>query len=236
MNRLAFAMGIVVLAAGSVTASGAMIVWDFNPANQKGAVGTSTEAVHGSATGLVPLDLSTPSVTVAGFNADSTPRQLYWKRAGLSEHGIGLVGTNDHELTLKNKGTAYANYMRVDVSALLALDMVDLQIRVQSVQANRSKDQEKFDVWGSNLATSFGTKLISGSSADNAFVPLPLDGGVYDKYYFITVTPQGKGHYRDNVLLDAVSASEGVGTPAPEPASLVLLGAFGLAATRQRRR
>ncbi|MCY2927069.1 MAG: PEP-CTERM sorting domain-containing protein, partial [Planctomycetota bacterium] len=71
---------------------------------------------------------------------------------------------------------------------------------------------------------------------DNAFVPLPLDGGGYDKYYFVTVTPQGKGHSRDNVLLDAILAEEGVGTSTPEPASLALLGAIGLAAIQRRRR
>ncbi|MCY2932063.1 MAG: PEP-CTERM sorting domain-containing protein [Planctomycetota bacterium] len=197
-------------------------------------MGSSTETIHGSATGLNPMDLSTPLVTVGGFNADGTAHKLYWKTAGVSEHGIGLTGTNGHELTLKSKGTAFANYMRIDVSNLVLLDWTDLKIRVQSVQANSSKDQEKFDVWGSNVPTSLGTKLISASTTDNAFIPLPLDGGLYDKYYFVTVTPQGKGHSRDNVLLDAISASEET-IRTPEPATLVLLGLASLAVRARRR-
>ncbi|MCY2927068.1 MAG: hypothetical protein NT031_16870, partial [Planctomycetota bacterium] len=131
MNHLPHVLGCLVIGLASVAASGAIIIWDFNPANQKGALGSSTESVHGSATGLVPLDLATPLVTVAGFNADGTPRKLYWKTARASEHGIGLVGTNGHELTLKNKGSAYANYMRIDVTGLLDLNLGDLQIRMQ---------------------------------------------------------------------------------------------------------
>ncbi|MEI7836327.1 MAG: PEP-CTERM sorting domain-containing protein [Planctomycetota bacterium] len=237
MNHVAYAVACFVMGAASVSASGAAIVWDFNPAGQNKAVKASAETIHGSDTGLNPLDLFTPSVTVAGFNADSTPHKLYWKKAGANEHGIGLAGTSRHKLTLKKNGTLYANYIRIDATALLAADLTDLAIRVQGVKAHSSKDQERFDVWGSNVATSFGTKLISGSMADNAFVPLPLDGGGYDQYYFITVTPQGKGHSHDNVLLDAISASEAVvGTITPEPASLTVLGMIGLAMLRRRRK
>lgn len=234
MRHAALSIGCVVLA-GVAAAPGAIIVWDFNPGDLKGAVGSATETIHGSATGSNPLDPSTPLVTAAGFNANGTPHNLYWKTAGTSEHGLGLTGTRGHELTLKSKGTAIANYMRIDTSALVQQDWTDLQIRVQSVQANSSKDQEQFDVWGSNSPTSMGTKLISGSAADNSFIPLPLDGGVYDNYYFVTVTPQGKGHSRDNVLLDAISASDET-IRTPEPATLALLALTGLAVRGRKRR
>lgn len=210
------------------------VVWDFNPSGKAKSVKASTLSVHGSANGLLPLDPTTPLVTVAGFNFNNTPHTLYWKKTGKTERGIGLTGTLNNELTLNAKGTAPANYLRIDVSALIADDWTNLKLYIESVDLNNPKDQERFDVWGSDSPTSFGTKLISGASANASFVSLPVDGDHYNSYYFLTTTAQGKGHIRDNVLLQSISAENS--GPLPEPASLVLLALGAPAALRLRRR
>jgi hypothetical protein len=204
-----------------------VVVWDFNPNNVTGAVGAATEAINGSGNGLSPLDPTTPLVTVSGFDYPSnTPHNLYWKVDGTDEHGIGLTGANDFELTLNSSGTAPANYMQINVANILAAGGTSLDIRVQSVT-----DGEEFDVYGSNSPNALGTKVISGSTINNLLTAIPEGAGYYD-YYFVTVTPQGSGHVDDNVLLDAISAN----VPAtPEPATLGLL-AMGFIATLARRR
>ena len=258
MNKVALVIVcLIVVAVISAAAPGAMMIWNFNPDGKHKRVGASTESIHGSATGLSPLDTSTPLVTVGGFNADNTVHDLRWKKRGkTTEEGIGLTGTRHHELTLKNKGTAIANYLRIDMTAPLALTtpITGLAIEMQSIDK-----KEEFDVWGSNDASSFGTKLISGSAGGDSFVSIPLDGSAYDKYYFVTVTPQGKGHRKDDVLLEAIRFDLGttaaasadltptsdsdlgptaldVVTPAPEPATLSLLALGGLAMLRRRTR
>jgi hypothetical protein len=209
-------------------ASAAVIVWDFNPANVTGAVGAATETLHGSATGLNPLDPTTPLVTVSGFDANNAAHDLYWKVSGTDEHGIGLTGTTDNELTLNSNGTAFANYLQINVTNILAAGGTSLDIRVQSVTAG-----EEFDLYGSNSPNVLGTKIISGSTVNNLLTPIPEGAGYFD-YYFVTVTPQGSGgtHALDNVLPDAISAD----VPAtPEPATLGLLALGGLGLLKRRR-
>ena len=202
-----------------------VVVWDFNPNNVTGPVGAATETINGSANGLSPLDPTTPLVTVSGFNADNSTHLLYWKVSGTDEHGIGFPDTLDNELTLTSNGTAYANYMQINVTNILAAGGTSLDIRVQSVT-----DGEEFDLYGSNSPNVLGTKVISGDTVNNLLTPIPEGAGYYD-YYFVTVTPQGSGHSSDNVLLDAISAN----VPAtPEPATLGLLALGGLAMLRRR--
>lgn len=254
MNKVALALGCLALAVTSVPAPGAIansIIWDFNPSGKNKAVTTpvvtpkgkikyvktSSLTIHGSLTGLDPLDLTTPVVTVAGFNANNTAHTLFQKKQGKSERGIGLTGTKNSELTLTKKGTLIANYLRVDMTAPLALNWEDLtvSIRMDSVGANSKTDQEKFDVWGSDSPDfSSATKLISASATNGSFVTIPTNGGHYDKYYFVTTSPQGKGHSIDNVLLQSIKV-EGT-TPVPEPVTLALLGLGAPLALRRRRR
>jgi len=249
MYRFTLALACLALAVTSAPAPGGIIVWDFNPAGVNKTVKTavvmpggktklvnsSTLTTHGSTTGLNPLDPTTPLVTVAGFNANHTAHTLFWKKVGKSERGIGLTGTRNNELTLAKKGTTIANYLRVDMTAPLALKWEDLTVSIfmHSVGKNSKTDQEMFDVWGSD-SPDFGsaTKLITASAINGSFVSLPMDGGQYDKYYFITTSPLGKGHSSDNVILQSVKI-EGT-NPVPEPATL--FGILGMAVPILRKR
>ncbi|MCY2932007.1 MAG: hypothetical protein NTV86_21435 [Planctomycetota bacterium] len=253
MNKVALALGCLALAFTSVPAPAGIInaiVWDFNPSGLNKAVKTpivtpsgktkyvktNTLTTHGSATGLNPLDATTPLVTVSGFNANTTAHTLFQKKMGKSERGLGLTGTKNSELTLTKKGTLIANYLLVDMTAPLALKWEDLvvSIKMDSVGANSKTDQEKFDVWGSDSPSSFGTKLISASATNGSFVTIPMDGDHYNKYYFVTTAAQGKGHSSDNVLLQAVKI-EGT-NPVPEPVTMGVLALGAPLALRRKRR
>lgn len=240
MKSISIILGWIAIAVTATGLPGATTIWNFNPAAKNGHVGASFETLHGSDTGLNPLDSETPLVTVSGFNADDTAHLLQWKKSG-PVRGIGLKGTHHSELTLDKTGTTFANYMRIDMTEPLALPGTPtLEIRMQGVLGKTAKTQERFDVWGSDVNTSFGTKLISGCTTNGEFVLVPLDSDHYNKYYFVTVTPQGKSHKNDTVLLEAVRfnnvVAPGIHSPVvPEPATLSLLLLGGVAILTRRR-
>lgn len=240
-TRIATTIACIAIAVTATGVAGATTTWNFNPAGKNGRVGASSQTFYGSATGLNPLDLSAPLVTVSGFNADDTARLLYWRKTR-TLNGIGLKGARNNELSLSKTGTAFANYIRIDMTEVLALaGSPTLEILMQGVLGKKPKNQEQFDVWGSDDPTSFGAKLLSGCTANNTFVALPLDSGHYNSYYFITVTPQGKDHKNDTVLPGAIRCDLAIqpGTPPPhlpEPATLSVLVLGGVAALLRRRR
>jgi hypothetical protein len=188
----------------------APLTFDFGN-SPSGPVGASSWAVTQGAYTL----------TAWGLNANNTAHLLYWKNAGPDEHGLGLVGTLDNELTLASGGTAIANYIQIDVSQVYLLSPTG-EIRIQSVTSG-----EKFNLYGSSTPGSIGTPILSGSTADNVFISIP-NWGTYP-YISVSVTPLGAAHASDNVLMDAMMV-----TPTPEPASLMLLAAGGLVWSRRR--
>ncbi len=197
---------LCVLCLIAVVPAGASVIWDFG-SSVPGPVGSSSHSTDSvPATGIL--------LTAYGFNADNTSHLLYFKDAGTDEHGLGLVGTLDNELTVS--GSGFANYILIDVSPIYQ-SASNGRIRIQSVTQD-----ESWDLYGTNT---FGTlagavNLISASTTNNVFSALP-NWGTYKYYAVTTHYAAGAGHSNDNVLFDAISAD------VPEPLS-VGLSAGGL--------
>jgi hypothetical protein len=214
MRKIALVFAVCTLLGVATPAWAVITVWDF---------GAPTPAQDNTAVGATSVGVTQRGVTLTayGFNANNTGHLLYYKNAGVDEHGLGLVGTNDNELTLTNINTI-ANYMQIDASPIyLTAPAAGTGIRVQSVTAG-----EKWDLFGSNTLGSIGTLLNSGLTADNTFFTPLTNWGTY-KYYAVAVHTPGN-NAADNVLFDAIEANV---TITPEPATWIIwtvLGGVGL--------
>jgi hypothetical protein len=233
MRKALFAV-LCVVSFGAMSTAGyaATLVYNFGnpnvspPALQ--AVGGSNYAVTNTAITL----------TAYGFSTSTSPnpsKLLEWKAQGGDEIGLGFTDTLDNEITL-NSHNQPANYIQVDVTAALAAGGLNGMIKAGSVTQG-----EAFDVWGSNTLGVLGTSLIpSGSTTDNAFIPIP-SWGLYN-YVAITVHPEVvptgltldsyTQSYNDNVLLGAVEFDH---TNVPEPATMSLLALGGIVTLLRRK-
>jgi MYXO-CTERM domain-containing protein len=223
---------VVVCVLGTGATGWAAVVWDFNPGNLNQAGGTTDTVASTPVSGI--------NLTATGYNIAGTAINLYYKNAGGDEHGIGINGTLDNEITLNSSGTP-ANYIQINTTPLLA-NYSSLQIKVGSLQNNSGTDTEKFDLWASSTAGQLGTRILTGvdPSKDGTFVNIPAFSSS-TPYISVTVTDltaNPGGNKVDNVLLEAVAATA---KSIPEPASLLtwgilgLIGFAGLAARRRQR-
>jgi hypothetical protein len=155
------------------------------------------------------------TLSLAGFDANGTPHNLFTKDGGIGEQGVGLVGTLDNELTLNAGGTALANFIRYDVSQVYQAFAGSVgQILIGSTTAT-----EKLDLWGSNTATD-----KPGTSALNLILQtiLPAQAGTWVnlpnwgtyKYYFATVHTDPSVP-ADNVLVQAIQIANISAVPEP---------------------
>jgi hypothetical protein len=98
----------LVLAAGSLsTCLAGSLVFDMSSGTAEDVGSNHKSIMQGAYT-----------ITAYGYNADGTDHNLYTKKNGGDENGLGLVSTHDNELTLNTGGTAIANYIQTDVSAI----------------------------------------------------------------------------------------------------------------------
>jgi hypothetical protein len=224
MYRLLFSTLAVCLLLGAGTtarAAGLDLIFDFNPANVTGAVGSSTESIT----------VSGYTTILHGYNINNSTHDLYWKFLGANEHGIGFTnpdtGGGSHELSLITSSGAVANYMQVDVSSVYQVFTTGF-VRVQSIDPGSQGIPEQADIYGSNTLGSIGSLLAPsiGAANSNVFVTLP-NWGTY-KYYSVAVHPEANASLND-VLFDAIEV-----TPEPATLSLLALGG-GLAIWRRRK-
>jgi uncharacterized protein (UPF0333 family) len=213
MNKLLLVIGCYAIL-GVGTSIRADTVFDFSgPAT--GPVGSNQYAVtHGSIT-----------LTAFGFNADNSSHNLFWKKNGGDENGLGFTSTLDNELTLQNNGTQIANYIQIDVSQVFKT------VPSAKILVNSNTDDETYDLWGSHTLGLIGTKILNAGTSDNTFVNIP-DWGTYE-FVSVAVHPTPapliadlhttSPHADDNVLMGAISIPE-----VPEPTAGLLVG-LGLA-------
>ena len=195
-----------------------LVTWNLNPTGANAPVGSSTK----------DYTVSGYTITARGFDNVSgtdTPHDLYFKNLGVSERGLGLVGTPNNELQVDSRGNPL-QYIQLDLRSILAQGFTNGQISVGSVQSS-----ESFFLYGSNTLGELGTKLSTtafGSTFDETFVDVPSFGS----WQFISVTAGAA-----DVLPVAFRASI---SPIPEAANVLPLAGLVVAATafeiRRRRR
>jgi hypothetical protein len=172
-GKLTLAFAAAFFCASSGFAS---IVWDLNPTNANGSAGSNTQVFTSSGF----------QITGRGYDNNAglgTAHDLFFKNVpaigGAGEHGLGLTNTRDNELQVTAQG-AVANFIQLDVTAILLQGFTDGQIKVGSIQTG-----ESFQLFGSNTQGTLGTAIGGpfGSAFDNQFVSIANFG----LYNFISI-------------------------------------------------
>ena len=153
------------------------------------------------------------AVTAYAFNADGTNRNLYGKNQGGSEHGVGISGTADNEIT---------------TTTFIELDVSNINSNPFSLSIGSTQDVEGFNIYFSNTLGSLGTLEYTYQTPGTDPFATPYFS-TSDKYISIEADPNSGGNH--NVLLDSLTTAA-----TPEPSSLLLFGTGILAAAGAVRR
>jgi hypothetical protein len=170
-------------------------------------------------TGTLHKSQAYGTVTAYGFdigNHGTTATDLYGKNDGGSEHGVGIAGSPDNEITS-------ANFVELNISSIM--DPFTLTI-------GSTQDNQGFDVCFSSSLGVLGTSCTSYSDpGSDPFTTAVLSKPTGDNY--VSVTGLGPADANHNVLLDSMTTV----SPTPEPSSLFLLGSgiLGAAGVIRRR-
>lgn len=205
---------------GASSASAA-VVWNLNPNDQNISVGSSSHVFTSSGS----------QITARGYDNNGgigTPSELFFKSEAdigdAKETGLGL--TNAFQRELFHGSTAPADFIQLDLTAILLQGFNSGQVSVTSVQ-----NGEGFQLFGSNTQGTLGTAIsgaFTGIAFDDKFVSIPNFG----TYQFISIVASS-----GNVLPSMFSANI---TPVPEMSSLgpiiALLTAIGATTVLRRRR
>jgi hypothetical protein len=221
-HRAVTTLGALCAAAflGASSASAA-VVWDLNPNDQNGSVGSSSHVFTSSGY----------QITARGYDNKGgvgSATDLYFKDqqdiGEARESGLGL--TNAYQQELFTNGGNPADFIQLDLRSILAQGFNSGQISVASVQ-----DGEGFQLFGSNAQGILGTAItgsFNGTAFDDKFVAIPNFG----TYQFISVVATA-----GNVLPSMFAANI---TPIPELSAVMpivgLLTAVGATSMLRRRR
>jgi hypothetical protein len=206
--RLFFGLAglLAATALGLSSAQAAIVTWDLS--SHTGNLGI-TESYTSS--GI--------SITAAGFtNASfSDKTDLYGKNGSGDEKGLGLNNDRDHEISGDN-------IIRIDFSNARNAGLTGFLFSM-----NSSTGGEKWEVFGSNSATSGYTVVASGT--DELLHSISGANGLF-KYYFFE--DDGSSRH-DNVLLYTVGAMTAA-VPEPSTWAMMILGFAGVGSLAYRRR
>ena len=215
------ALGLAtVLAASSASAA---IIWDLNPNDQHGTIGSNTQV----------FTQSGYQITARGYNnngGQGVATDLFFKNrppsGGAGEVGLGLTNSGSNELNGGANGPL--NFIQLDLRSILSQGATNGQIAVTSLQQG-----ESFQLFGSNALGQLGTAIsgtFPGLTFDDQFVAVPQFGA----FQFISIAGAGAG---SNVLPSRFSAEI---APIPEVSTVMpivgLLVAIGATHILRRRR
>lgn len=148
------------------------------------------------------------SITAAGYQEgfnSNTPTDLYVKKSGGDESGLGINNENDHEIDT-------SQFIQLDLSSLADAGITSGDLSIGSVQSG-----EGYAVYTSDQLDSLGNWQLNGTQ-DNS--PFSVSWSANDPILGITAYVPKYGKESSDVLLMSLSATD----PTPEPASLVLMG------------
>jgi hypothetical protein len=156
------------LALAFSSAQAGLVIWDLNPSNANGPVGSASHVF--TSNGF--------SITAYGFDRVSGPDTGHelWFKNDSEDHGLGVTGTPHNELQVGPNGPL--QYIQFDLASILAAGFMNGQLKVSSVDPG-----EAFDIYGSNTLGHLGTKISLGGGPygdedNNTFVNIP-DFGSY---------------------------------------------------------
>lgn len=219
-NRILAFLAALGLVASSASAA---VVWNLNPNSTEGPVGSDTLVLTSSG-----YQITARGYDFTGYPTPSKPSQLYFKSQGDigegSEIGLGLVNAPQNELF--SNGANPADFIQLDLRAILAQGFTNGKIAVASLQ-----NGESFQLFGSNEQGVLGAVIglpFEGTAFDDTFVTIPGFG----TFQFISVVGSA-----GNVLPARFAADM---TPVPEMSALLpivaLLVVIGASSLLRRRR
>jgi len=193
------------------TSANAAVEIDFN--NPTGGLGPDETYTDG-----------TLSVTASGWTAGNSV-WLWGKSDGAGEEGVGLANDPSSQREI---------WYNPDGGAWVSLDVTDLFGQATSVSFAMDSTTlgEEWAVYGSDVAGTLGTWLLSGSVQGN-WTDLP-NFGDYDFYQFVAVGDDNTGK-PSNVLLHGITITNAVPEPATWAMMLLGFGAVGFSMRRRRR-
>jgi hypothetical protein len=163
------------------------------------------------------------SVTTTGFLNAGGRENLYVKKAGAGETGLGtIIDPADHEITADD-------FVNLDFSNLWANGISSAQLTIESLQTS-----ESFKLCQGSAVGAMGGSCITGG-AGSLIDTITISWGATNNIFGI----QGYGVAGADVLVDGITFNTPTPPPpsVPEPASLLLFGSGIVAlAVKKRRR
>ncbi|MGH9404605.1 MAG: PEP-CTERM sorting domain-containing protein [Terriglobia bacterium] len=155
------------------------------------------------------------SITAVGYQAGIGTTNLYVKKDGGDESGLGIANESDHEI-------ADNQIIQLNLTNLALAGITSGNLALGSVQTG-----EGYAIFTSNQAGTLGSLELTGTLDDTGF---PVTWTQSDPFIGITAVDPNSScdwncgtNYHSDVLLVSLSASTPT-SPTPEPASLALMG------------
>lgn len=151
------------------------------------------------------------SITARGYNSSNFNVSMYGKNDGGDESGLGIASSSDHEIDT-------THYIQLDLANVFAqhINPNSIVMSIGSVQPG-----EGWALFGSNSQGNIGSLLQTGSTNFPSSFSVV---GTANSYRYLSVQATG-----GDVLLSTFAVT------APEPATMVLIGAGALAAIYRKR-
>ncbi len=211
-NSISAATLIASAVIGISSAQAVPVTWDFSSASQCTSCSGSSFTYTSSGNSIVAKGFTNHNL--------NTATNLFRKNSGGDENGLGIASdpTHDDEIW----GTTL---IRIDLGA--ANKYTNLSFVMGSTTGT-----ERWELWGSNSASSLGTAITSGTNEGSVSLP-----STYEYYFFGLDTADT--HWGDNVLLASLTGTPtNLTSPVPEPSTwaMLILGFFGIGFAAYRKK